>query len=67
MISTATSQAFPNKCNKNPNVLVKRLDELPEDEQLYIIEFLNRHIEDLSIPCIEELRHALQDGIILCK
>lgn len=50
----------------------KLLDELSEEKQAYVIEFLNNTVfadedEEQQVESIDQLSDVLRDGIVLCK
>ena len=50
----------------------KLLDELSEEKQTYVVDFLNETVfaeqnEEQQVENIDQLGYILRDGIVLCK
>ncbi|CDH49786.1 related to ser thr protein kinase [Lichtheimia corymbifera JMRC:FSU:9682] len=50
----------------------KLLDELSEERQAYVVDFLNSTVfaeedEERQVESVDQLSHVLRDGIVLCK
>lgn len=50
----------------------KLLDELSEEKQAYVVDFLNDTVfaeedEEQQVESVDQLSHVLRDGIVLCK